>query len=501
MIRPLCVLFVFILIAVKGYAQTVIVTDDAAYTTGQATAVLDIKSTTKGLLAPRMTQVQRLAVTTPAEGLLVYQTDNIKGFYYYSVSAWINLSPAGTGWSLSGNTVTAVKGLGTIDNFDLPFITNSIEKMRITAGGFLGLGVAIPLGGIHKVTDNSEFGDDYLFDDYGTTTTAGLHLRKARGTLAAPLNLQNGDVMGSLRFSARINGGFSYSTGSGIDAYYKGAGTNDLSDLRLFTSNTERVHISETGNVGIGNSSFDVDNPERLLVDLGVTTSVNAIYAKGSINSYMQMNIRNLSTGTQSSSDYVATANNGTETTNFINMGINGSGYVYQAGNPIETGKFNDGYIISSGNDLYVVNNNATKGIIFLAGGTAPANEAMRITSAELVGIATITPTAKLDVGGTFKLGTAGSVLNNMFKTSVSITDNSNITYSASLTKTVTITGAALNGSVIVNPRTALATGLAIAWSRVSATNTVLINFTNSGAGLFGNQVLGTVVFDITIIQ
>lgn len=502
MIRPLYILFVFILTAVKGYTQTVIVTDDAAYTTGQATAVLDIKSTTKGLLAPRMTQVQRLAVVTPAEGLLIYQTDNIKGFYYYSVSAWINLSPGGTGWSLNGNTVTAIKSLGTIDNFDLPFITNNSERMRITSGGSLGLGTNSPIGGIHKVTDNSESGDDYLFDDYGTTTSAGIYMRKARGTLAAPANLQNGDHMGRLRFSARINGAFSFVTGSMIEAYYKGTGTNDLSDLRFTTSDTERMYINEAGGVGIGTSTFDAVNPEKFLVDMGTTTSVNAIYAKGSINSYMQINIRNLSPGTQSSSDYVATADNGTETTNFINMGINGSGYVYQTGNPIETGKFNDGYIISSGNDLYVVNNNATKGIIFLAGGTAPANEAMRITAGELVGIATITPTAKLDVGGTFKLGATGSVLNNIRRTSVTITDNTNpISYSASVTKTVTVTGAVTNSTVIVNPRTSLPDGVAISWSRISATNTMLINFSNSGAGVNGNQYIGTVIFDLTLIQ
>lgn len=504
MIRPLYILFVFMLTGVKGYTQTVIVTDDAAYTTGQATAVLDIKSTTKGLLAPRMTQVQRLAITTPAEGLLVYQTDNTKGFYYYSVSAWINLSSGGTGtgWSLNGNTVTTAKSLGTIDNIDLPFITNNTEKMRITANGSLGLGIAIPLGGIHKVTDNSESGNDYLFDDYGNTTTAGLHMRKARGILAAPLNLLKGDLMGSLRFSARINSAFSLNTGSGINAFYMGSGINDLSDLRLFTSNTERMRISETGGVGIGTSTFDLVNPEKLLVDMGVTTSVNAFYAKGSINSYMQMNIQNLSPGTQSSSDYVATADNGTETTNFIDLGINGSGYLYQTGNPIETGKANDGYIISSGNDLYMVNNNATKDIIFLVGGTAPANEAMRIMAGELVGIATIAPTAKLDVAGNFKLGAAGSVLNNISRKSVTITDiTSPITYSASVTKTVTVTGAVLNSTVIVNPRTSLPDGVAISWSRISATNTMLINFTNSGAGISGIQFLGTVIFDITLIQ
>ena len=54
-------------------------------TAPHATAVLDIRSTTKGVLLPRMTQTQREAipVTSGSHGLLVYQTDNASGLYIY----------------------------------------------------------------------------------------------------------------------------------------------------------------------------------------------------------------------------------------------------------------------------------------------------------------------------------------------------------------------------------------------------------------------------------
>jgi hypothetical protein len=52
-------------------------------TTPHASAQLDISSTTKGMLAPRMTFAQRNAIVSPASGLLVYQTDLVAGFYYY----------------------------------------------------------------------------------------------------------------------------------------------------------------------------------------------------------------------------------------------------------------------------------------------------------------------------------------------------------------------------------------------------------------------------------
>jgi len=52
-----------------------------------ASAVLDISSTEKGLLIPRMNSSSRLAISNPAEGLLVYDNSK-KIFYYYTNSTW-----------------------------------------------------------------------------------------------------------------------------------------------------------------------------------------------------------------------------------------------------------------------------------------------------------------------------------------------------------------------------------------------------------------------------
>ena len=46
--------------------------------------MLDIKSNDGGLLIPRMTLAERNVITNPATGLMIYQTDNIPGFYYNS---------------------------------------------------------------------------------------------------------------------------------------------------------------------------------------------------------------------------------------------------------------------------------------------------------------------------------------------------------------------------------------------------------------------------------
>ena len=98
--------------------------------TPNASAVLDLTSTTKGLLIPRMTSAQRAAIVTPATGLLVYQTDGTPGLYYNTgtpaLPVW-TVVPAtgggGSGWSLTGNagTSAAANFIGTTDANPLVF--------------------------------------------------------------------------------------------------------------------------------------------------------------------------------------------------------------------------------------------------------------------------------------------------------------------------------------------------------------------------------------------
>ena len=57
-------------------------------TAPHASSILEMKSTTKGLLIPRMTKAQRDAIVSPASGLMIYQTNSAPGFYYYDGSGW-----------------------------------------------------------------------------------------------------------------------------------------------------------------------------------------------------------------------------------------------------------------------------------------------------------------------------------------------------------------------------------------------------------------------------
>ncbi|TAL66878.1 MAG: hypothetical protein EPN82_16605 [Bacteroidetes bacterium] len=108
-----------------------------------ASAILELRSTSMGFLAPRMTQAQRPA--TPVTGLLIYQTDNTPGFYYYNGTGWVYIL-AGSYWSLTGNAGTnpANDFIGTTDIQDFVIRTNNLERARILSGGNFGIGTNNP---------------------------------------------------------------------------------------------------------------------------------------------------------------------------------------------------------------------------------------------------------------------------------------------------------------------------------------------------------------------
>ncbi len=56
-----------------------------------STALFELKSNNKGVLFPRLTEAQKNAISYPANGLFIYQTDGSAGFYYYTGTMWLKL--------------------------------------------------------------------------------------------------------------------------------------------------------------------------------------------------------------------------------------------------------------------------------------------------------------------------------------------------------------------------------------------------------------------------
>lgn len=91
--------------------------------TADPSSMLDVTSNSKGILIPRMLQSERTGISSPATGLLVYQTDGSKGFYYFDGAIWVQLAAgalSGSGandflarWSGGGLTTGVTQDNGT----------------------------------------------------------------------------------------------------------------------------------------------------------------------------------------------------------------------------------------------------------------------------------------------------------------------------------------------------------------------------------------------------
>lgn len=124
-----------------------------------ASSILDLKSSDKGLLIPRMTAAQRTAITSPAEGLMIYQTDDAdkgKGFYFYKGTAWDYLA------NLSRSIPSNVVLIKSVNDFPAPVagvitladnVTYQINGTVYIGANTINFGVSNTIFGIDKSDD------------------------------------------------------------------------------------------------------------------------------------------------------------------------------------------------------------------------------------------------------------------------------------------------------------------------------------------------------------
>lgn len=127
--------------------------------TPDASAQLDVVSTQRGILIPRMTQAQRNAINSsnPTEATLIYQTDGASGFYYFNGSAWIpfgaeTIVPYASGLPVTLTTVVgelartaAVVGFGS--SAPLATVLGSTIDLTGAAGTLLNFAYSVPRNG------------------------------------------------------------------------------------------------------------------------------------------------------------------------------------------------------------------------------------------------------------------------------------------------------------------------------------------------------------------
>jgi hypothetical protein len=127
-------LFAAILLTVLSpsvFAQGVAINADS--TNPDPSAILDVRSTTQGMLIPRMTETQRNAIASPALGLLIFQTDQTAGFYYYDGSAWAATSSGGSGGAFATSAGVTTNSPGAVNTDDLVFGSTQLNDQAGTA--------------------------------------------------------------------------------------------------------------------------------------------------------------------------------------------------------------------------------------------------------------------------------------------------------------------------------------------------------------------------------
>jgi hypothetical protein len=451
-------LFITIAIASKNlHAQNIGI--NATGATPDASAMLDVAATNRGLLVPRVALTATNAagpITSPTTSLLVYNTATagtspnnvVPGYYYWNGTAWVALltgSSSNGAWLLNGNSGTngATNFIGTTDNQQLRLLSNNASYLELGTRTLLGLVQAYPdyTDGTERVayvrsaiqleSANAQFYKPKLWADANGNfrikgSSAGTDFFELGATGAANSN----------------NGGFEFIIGDDGDEPI-------VFKSYHFVNGMSEIMRLQSGRMAVGSSAFDATNPEKLLIDAGTTTSYNLMTGRGNINNYLQINVKNNSAGNNASSDVVATADNGTESTNYIDMGINSSGYTGGV-----MGDANDGYLYNVGQDLLIGTGTATKSLIFLTGGTTQAaNERMRIDGNGNVGIGQTNPTFKLDVNGVIRTGNAsatnGSLVFSNNTNANTVTLNTGVT-SASYALTLPTSQGGLN-TVLTN--------------------------------------------------
>ena len=244
--------------------------------TPHPSARLDITSTNSGLLIPRMTGLQRIAIRAPATGLEVFDNDT-KSFWFYTGTAWKEISVGSNGWNLTGNTGTNPSGnfIGTSDNQPLRIRVNNNWAGEIhpeSANLSLGMDAGKSMTGGQA---NVAIGDNALLSNTDgnfnvatgylalTVNTTGIN-NTALGTYALTNNTtaSANTALGRNALFGNITG--QQNTAVGKDALLSNT-TNDLTAVgfQALTANTTGDHNNAFGSgslkmntTGTANNAF-----------------------------------------------------------------------------------------------------------------------------------------------------------------------------------------------------------------------------------------------------
>ncbi len=228
-----------------------------------------------------------------------------------------------------------------------------------------------------------------------------------------------------------------------------------------WTNGTDNTSAGGSGWPGVDASATNVTIYGSNLTVRADASSHTGLRIEGNTNSYFQLNLQNASSGASASSDLVITANNGTETTRYVDLGINGSG---GGAAPFTTA--NHAY-------LYSIDDVLNLGAL----GTSP-NSQIRIHAGGGLSPVEI---GRFDTNG-LRLR-AGQSASNIWVAGTMFIDTSSLTNCCGITTLTNMHSATIPGNVLTN------NGDTIRWSIAGRMATGLAS-TNNIAVVFGSQTV-----------
>ncbi|MEO0583162.1 MAG: tail fiber domain-containing protein [Bacteroidota bacterium] len=230
------------LLSLSGlFAQSEGVSINATGNDPAPSSILDIQSSSKGILIPRLTATERDAITSPATGLMVFVTTDAR-FYYYNGAAWQAMagSAGGYDWSLTGNTGTDpnMNFIGTTDSTGFVIRTNNDTIFRfLPNGNMIGGGSSNQItGGTRSVIEGGAF--NVITNDYASIGGGADHV-----VSGAYASISGGIGNDASDFYAYVGGG-SNNNATGIGTSIVGGTSNTASEPYAFVGGGEMNAVS-----------------------------------------------------------------------------------------------------------------------------------------------------------------------------------------------------------------------------------------------------------------
>src|SRR5690554_1494383 len=301
------ILYFAILFCFQIHAQVGIGT-----TTPHESSILDVESTDKGILIPRLTTAERDAIAPPADGrgLLVYNTDT-STFWYFDGAIWIELKTDFEGWLLEGNAGTnpSTNFVGTTDNQPLNFRVNNIRAGHISENNIF-FGMSSGVATTNYGPGNTGIGHETLKVNIDGKRNAAFGYQ----TLQANTSGNDNVAVGYQALFNNTNG--DGNTASGAGALYR----NTTGDFNV-ANGYQALHHNTIGNNNVANGyealksnttgNYNVANGYRALRN-NTTGSNNIANGNEALSN-------NISGGNNVANGYRALFNNTTGTDNVAN--------------------------------------------------------------------------------------------------------------------------------------------------------------------------------------